>query len=172
MFYQQLAQHSHWSSELFDEQQPANNLSPWLESKGSLTAALIDLSNDDFKVIVLSEEVTTAHTHEQTKLKNKSDQDSLIREVELHIHNKAVVFARSIIPLTLVNHHENSLANLGTKPLGHLLFKEGRPRASRRDFAHVEIDNESIHARRTPYEYQGYQVLVSEFFLPEFKKYI
>ena len=173
MLYQQLSQHSDWQSDSLERKnQIPQSLLPWLQEQGSLTAALIKLSNDNFEVIVKSEAIIPAYPHEQQKLKIKGEQTSLIREVELHIHDRAVVFARSVIPLALTNQQDGSLDNLGTKPLGHLLFKEGRPRSSKRDFAHVEYNDEPIYARRTPYEYQGHQVLVSEFFLPSFLSFI
>ena len=173
MLYQQLSQHSDWQPESLEgKNQIPHSILPWLQEQGSLTAALIKLSNDNFKVIVKSEATINAYPHEQQKLNNKRDQTSLIREVELHVYDRAVVFARSVIPLALTNQQEGSLDNLGTKPLGHLLFKEGRPRSSKREFAHLYYNDEPIYARRTPYEYQGHHVLVSEFFLPSFLLFI
>ena len=56
---------------------------------------------------------------------------------------------------------QQGLASLGSKPLGHLLFKDGIMKKSRREFACVE----GIYGRRTPYEYEGGLILVNEFFL-------
>ncbi|MBX2849835.1 MAG: chorismate lyase [Acidiferrobacterales bacterium] len=173
MSYQQLTRNAHWQSDVpTDAKEQLAPIKPWLLDQGSLTAALISLSNDNFKVVVLNEEVTTAYQHEQQKLNFAPDQKSQIREVELHIHDQAVVFARSIIPLTLVDQQEGGLGKLGTKPLGHLLFKEGKPRVSKRDFAAIEFADKIVHARRTPYQYQGHHVLVSEFFLPSFLTFV
>ena len=91
-----------------------------------------------------------------------------IREVELMIYETPVVYARSIIPSDLTQRKETGLANLGSKPLGHLLFKDGRMRKSRREFTCVE----GIFGRRTPYEYEGGTILVNEFFLDALKKYL
>lgn len=173
MLYQQLSQFEHWITEISEDQQVIpSNLMPWLLKQGSLTTALIKLSNDNFKVVVKAETQTIAYANEQKKLNFELDQISLIREVELHIHDQAVVFARSIIPLALTNQQAGNLDTLGTKPLGHLLFKDGKPKSSRRDYAVIDDNDQTIYARRTPYVYQGHQVLVSEFFLPSFSMFI
>ena len=77
---------------------------------------------------------------------------------------------RSILPLSLVEKTQTGLANLGQKPLGHLLFKEGEMRVSKRQFAQTSFQGKCIYARRTPYQYMGSSILVSEFFLPNVEK--
>ena len=168
-----LSRHNDWRSESDENRfRLPNSLSKWLLDKGSLTAALTTLSNGDFQVKQKWQEITSAHTHEQAKLNLSVNQTSLIREVELCIYDEAVVFARSIIPLDLTGGNEDSLENLGTKPLGHLLFKDGNIRVSKRDFAKIKTPESIIFARRTPYDYLKRQILVSEFFLPTFEKYL
>jgi len=173
MDYSKLKQSSSWRVDTVLSQNSIDEkLAPWLTDKGSLTSALTALSDNNFQVRLLDQGIAVPYLHEQQKLNYSENQTSLIREVELHIHDQAVVFARSIIPLELTNPRQGSLDKLGTKPLGHLLFKEGRARASKREFARVEVADQIIHARRTPYEYQDHQVLVSEFFLPSFLSFI
>ncbi len=169
----QLSEHSSWwldSTE--NEQKLPQKLSSWLLNKGSLTAALMTLSDGDFKVEVVWQGVAVAHPHEQQKLGIEKTQKTLIREVELNIFGQPVVFARSIIPLDFAGSEQSSLENLGSKPLGHLLFKDGNIRVSKREFAKIGVDKEVIHARRTPYDYENKQILVSEFFLPSFCQYL
>jgi chorismate--pyruvate lyase len=147
-------------------------LRPWVTDRGSLTAALIRLSDDYFQVRVLRERIAVPYFHEQKKLGRPYQLAALIREVELEIHGEAVVYARSIVPLSLVTNGRNGLANLGRTPLGHLLFKDGRIRVSKRELTSFCCDDDSIAARRTPYDYQGTTILVSEFFLPSFRRYL
>ena len=64
------------------------------------------------------------------------------------------------------------LKNLGGTPLGHLLFKDGKMRVSKREFLNLQIKQNTLYARRTPYDYLDSRILVSEFFLPEFNKYL
>ncbi len=147
-------------------------LRPLICAKGSLTLALSSLSNEDFSVNVLSQVVATPMFHEQIALSQPFSRAAMIREVELKLSDTAVVFARSIIPLELVSSGRNGLANLGRTPLGHLLFKDGNIRVSKRQILQTTIDGVSVAARRTPYDYQGSQILVSEYFLPALKDYL
>ncbi len=134
--------------------------------RGSLTQALQAIDKDSFEVRVLKEEVCTPYDHEQIKLSRPLSQSALVREVELCLFKSAVVYARSIIPLELLRSDANGLAGLGKTPLGQVLFTDGRIRVSKRQFL---LDTNEVGqevARRTPYEYQGHTILVSEFFLP------
>lgn len=171
--YSVLSRHSQWHVDnTFNQRRIPVPYKPWLTTKGSLTAALMGLSNGSFAVHVLNQQVTIPFAHEQTKLARPLSRAAMVREVELRIHGQAVVYARSIIPLALISNGRNGLANLGRTPLGHLLFRDGRIRISKRQFAHIEHNSTIIQARRTPYEYQGATILVSEFFLPSFNQYI
>ena len=171
--YLPLAQHSNWWA---DTPNAVMRIRPemqgWTTDRGSLTAALIKLSDDHFQVRVLQERIAVPYFHEQRKLHRPLHHAAMIREVELEIHGEAVVYARSIVPLPLVTNGRNGLANLGRTPLGHLLFKDGRIRVSKRELTLLNKDGYAIAARRTPYDYQGHTILVSEFFLPSFNKYI
>ena len=144
----------------------------WLSDRGSLTSALIELSNDNFRVNVLRQRIAIPTWHEQRNLGQPLHIAAMIREVELLLYDTPVVFARSIIPLRLVKMGKSSLGGLGNAPLGYFLFKAGNIRLSKRQLAATEISNQSHYARRTPYDYKGSTVLVSEFFLPAFDGFI
>lgn len=169
---EQLFQNHQW---LADSQWLQNSfpkeISPWLCETGSLTTAIKAIAKGTFKVNVLSQRVGIPVWHEQRKLGRALHHAALIREVELTIFDQAIVCARSIIPLQLANSGANGLANLGATPLGHLLFKDGRMTVSKREFLKPRGLVLDGFARRTPYEYQGSQILVSEFFLAPFQKY-
>ena len=139
-----------------------------MSDRGSLTSALRAIANDTFEVRVIAENLGRPFASEATKLNLPEKSQATIREVELMIYETPVVYARSIIPSDLTQRKETGLANLGSKPLGHLLFKDGRMRKSRREFTCVE----GIFGRRTPYEYEGGTILVNEFFLDALKKYL
>lgn len=143
-----------------------NELRSMITAKGSLTTALTELSDGDFRVNVLDQQIKVPYWHEQRKLNRPLSRAALIRQVELKIDGESVVYARSIIPLALVLKGQSGLANLGRTPLGHLLFKDGRVRISKREFATFTLANAEISARRTPYDYQGSTILVTELFLP------
>ena len=144
--------------------------------RGSLTQALKSIDQQSFQVKVLSEKIDRPHPHEQLKLARDLAREALIREVELCVYGTAVVFARSIIPLSLSANSlatdSGGLAGLGTTPLGQVLFTDGNIRVSKRDYLFFEHDERPLIARRTPYEYHGKTILVSEFFLPALQHYI
>lgn len=139
-----------------------------MSDKGSLTSALRSISNETFEVKVLKEELTKPYPSEAEKLGLKTNINAKIRQVELFIHGTPVVYARSVIPTYLIERAETGLANLGTKPLGHLLFKDGKMKKSRREFTSIE----GVQGRRTPYDYEGGTILVNEFFLTALKNYL
>ena len=143
--------------------EPLNKL---VTSYGSLTKALTELRND-FSVNVLSQRVELPFYHEQKLIKKPLGRQAVIREVELQIMGESVVFARSILPLSLILKNQSGLADLGKKPLGHLLFKKGQIKVSKRQFCEINFQGKKCQARRTPYEYMGSTILVSEFFLPK-----
>ncbi len=146
-------------------------LRPWLCDQGSLTSTLKSLADGTFEVELLSQKIARPAISEQRSLRQACDQSAMIRQVNLCIHGEPVVYARSIIPLSLSKHGGGGLAALGRTPLGHLLFKNGRIRVSRREFTVVQADSKIMAARRSPYEYLGETILVSEFFLPSLRKY-
>ncbi len=147
-------------------------LAPWLSDRGSLTSALKEIADRTFEVRVISQRLTVPRWHEQKKLGRQLNAVAMIREVNLLIHGEAVVFARSIIPLAISGRGVGGLANLGGTPLGHLLFKDGRIRVSRREFCSVQWYGKPVYARRTPYDYLNHRILVSEYFLPSLQKYL
>ncbi|RBP53794.1 chorismate--pyruvate lyase family protein [Arenicella xantha] len=165
--YTNLAKYPIW---LRDTPNAVHRFEPRLQTlitdKGSLTAALIRLGRGAFRVRVLRQAIALPYFHEQRKLARPLSAAAMIREVELLVHDVPVVYARSIVPLTLVSQGRSGLANLGRTPLGHLLFKDGRIRVSKREFSTPELNTTVLAARRTPYDYQGSTILVSEFFLP------
>jgi len=170
--YKQLAADSHWQANNASIQDNiALKIQPFLLNDGSLTKQLMDLSDGHFEVIVVDEKIESPYSHEQQKLQTEGDEQAMIRQVELKIFDEVVVFARSIIPISLINTKKNSLANLGQKPLGHLLFRDGNMDISEREFNYLVIDNEEFFARRTPYQYQETNILVSEFFLTTLSKF-
>jgi len=166
--YSLLGKHQTWLKDtpLLVRRQP-KQIRALVNDKGSLTAALGELSQGNFTVNLLRQKLSPPYFHEQIKLGRPLHKAAMIREVELLAKGVPVVYARSIVPLRLLNNGRTSLAKLGKTPLGHLLFKDGRIRVSKREFAFIDYHGQEILARRTPYEYQGSIILVAEFFLPE-----
>jgi len=172
MSYSGLNLSSRWRADnVLSQQTIPNNLRVLMTDQGSLTHALMTLSEGKFQVNVLNQGMAVPYWHEQRKLDRPLSRAAMVRQVELKIHGEAVVYARSIIPLALAMKGGNGLVNLGHKPLGHLLFKHGKIRVSKREFAEFQFDNKVIQARRTPYDFQASRILVTEVFLPALAKW-
>ena len=171
--YSLLGRHDHWLADnSYSISRQPERLKPLVNHKGSLTSVLIALADGDFEVNLLGQKISLPYYHEQIKLRRPLYKAAMVREVELVIGGVAVVYARSIVPLNLVSKGKSGLANLGRTPLGHLLFKDGKIRVSKREFATIDYNGTNITARRTPYDYQGSVILVAEFFLPSIEKFI
>ena len=152
-------------------------LRSWLFDASSLTAKLVRYSSGDFHVELLSQE-TRRPTWDEAKVLNiASGQFALIRQVRLCCNGKAVVYARTVIPLSTLKGAERSYANLGNRPLGAMLFAD---KSMRRDEVMVTklLPESSLHkktgapnvpvwGRRSVFHVGGKPLLVSEYYLPD-----
>ncbi len=98
----------------------ALHLKDWLLDQGSLTARL-KRNSTSFSVELLGQETQLCHASEANEF-IKADEPVLVREVLLYCDDIPQVFARSLIPLSSLTGEEQALANLGTQPLGQVLF--------------------------------------------------
>ena len=167
-----LAEGTNWRSDnSLTKRNMPSLMRPWLCDQGSLTAALKNIADGTFEVQVIAQKIALPFWHEQRKLGRAQHLAAMVREVNLCIHGQPVVFARSVIPLSLAKQGGGGLARLGQTPLGHLLFKSGQIRISRREFLEYQNDFSRVYARRTPYEYLGESILVTECFLPSINEF-
>ena len=95
-------------------------LKDWLLDQGSLTARLKSHSTT-FRVELLGQEQQVCSLDEANEF-IKAGEAVLVREVLLYCDDVPQVFARSLIPLSSLTGEEQTLANLGTQPLGQVLF--------------------------------------------------
>lgn len=138
----------------------------WLNDEHSLTERLMAISQTGFEVELLQQAVGIPLWHEQAVLNQAPHRAATVREVVLRVDNEPFVLARSIIPMQLMRSYNSGLTELGTQPLGQLLFTNGRARIRRRQFTSIHSAGQRIYARRTPYAYKGSVILVCEFYLP------
>ena len=169
----------HFEERVFNYMVPAN-LACWLFDPASLTARLIIASDGNFRVRLMSQSWGTPLWNEAQRLGMRQRQMALIREVFLYCNDKPWVFARTVIPRTTLTGKENYLANLGSKPLGAVLFAD--PKRHRDQFevtclregdllyAHANqlADNKpaEIWGRRSAFYLSDKPLLVNEIFLP------
>jgi len=182
--YENLVKHTKW----YTERHPSVSQLPpdwlnWLLHRGSLTERLMAFSEDKFQVNVLSQRWERPLNHEAQSLGIPLHLVARIREVELCCDGVVVVFARSVMPLQVFLEQRHVLANIGSRPLGHLLFKDGKIRISKRNIAissglasdvvrgkalnkgDSNEEAKTIYGRSTPYQYINREILVSEYFV-------
>ena len=101
---------------------------------------------------------------------------ALVRQVLLCCGDKPLVYARTVIPATTIKGAQRRFANMGSRPLGAMLFAD---RTMRREAVQVSLLAEShdanryvkadaaVWGRRSVFRVSGKPILVSEYFLPE-----
>ena len=95
----------------------------WLVDEGSLTAKLVDLSGDNFKLELQSQERRVISNEEKLILE-LSEVDTVIdRKVLLKGRDAPWIFAHSVIPLSSATGDLKVLKNLNNRSLGEFLFK-------------------------------------------------
>ena len=148
----------------------------WLYNPSSLTKRLIQRCPDKFRVELLSQMVKRPTFDEARRLNIRSGRSALIREVLLYCGDTAVVYARTVIPLSTLTGPQKRYANLGNRPLGAMLFAD---RSMRRDtveitalnpgdvlYVQTRCEDEIVWGRRSVFHVGGKPLLVSEYFLP------
>jgi chorismate--pyruvate lyase len=139
----------------------------WLQDKGSLTQRLIQASDGHFSVRVVSNRWGIPSQSEAEALMIKPRQKAIIREVELLCHNQVWVCARSIIPHSTLRGRLRQFKNIGTQPLGALLFKH--PNMIRGALEVTSLQQVNSHqqhwARRSVFYLDGKGILVTEVFM-------
>jgi len=151
----------------------------WLLHPGSLTQRLLDASDGQFKVEVLSQSLLRPSLSERRALSLPDHRLALVREVILIGRGEPWVFARSVIPLQTLTGRLRKLRRLDSRPLGALLFSDstmtreplewaciepnGQPLA-----AQLEAMDKSVWGRRSVFQLSAKPMLVCEVFLPSF----
>lgn len=163
---------------LIHKRQFSDPIKSWIYEQGSLTKRLRQRYAERFRVKILFQQWTQPTIDESRLLNLKAHSHCLIREVALQVDDSPLILARSIIPKSTIKIAARKLRNLGTRPLGEVIFayhdlsRESletirlhpdhfKPPCSRQ--YHIK---QSIWGRRTCYAIQKQRLLVSEFFLP------
>lgn len=160
--------------QLFNQSVPAELL-PWLFDVSSLTARLLDLCGKDFTVHVISQQWQRLSAEEARAMSLSNVQAALVRQVLLCCGDKPLVYARTVIPVTTVTGAQRRYANMGSRPLGAMLFAD---RTMRREAVQIALlenahaasryikGEEEVWGRRSVFRVSGKPLLVSEYFLP------
>ena len=121
----------------------SKHLLTWLLETGSLTAKL-KLHSQSFRVEVLGQKIESCDESEANGFIKVGDK-VLVREVILYCDNVPQVFARSLLPLSTLTDDEEQLAELGSQPLGQVLFNN--PSLERKNLEIACFDHNSSVAK-------------------------
>lgn len=157
-------------------------LSGWLLDTASLTRRLQRLCPGTFRVQVLSQAWDVPGIDEARVLGMRQAGVAIIRQVHLLCDGQPWIYARTVIPATSLRGKLQGLANLGTRPLGGVLFADPGMQRGPLEVAricrgesvfqaatgHLAQHPEEIWGRRTVFRLSGRPLLVSEVFLPDF----
>lgn len=143
-------------------------LLPYLTATGSLTAKLEALSGQKLIVNPQFEGRQTLSLNEKKQLDlplNRSH-SAWVREVMLYgqIDDEAWVKARSVFPFISLIGETKQLTNLGTTPIGYVMFGRGGAVMVKR-WLTLTPDG---WQRTSVYDWQKRKLLISETFLPAF----
>lgn len=145
---------------------PSPQVRDWLHEPGSLTARLVHAAQGEFRVQLLAQYWGRPAPEEARRLGLRAGRFALIREVALLGRGKPWVRARSVLPVSSLTGAGRRLRRLGTRSLGHLLFRDPTLRRGPIEIARVSQPEGRVFARRSHLVYHGRPVLVAECFLP------
>jgi chorismate--pyruvate lyase len=145
----------------------------WLQVEDSLTRRL-QASFKDFKVANVSQHWAHPLPDEADLLGLRPNQTALIREVWLQSGESLLVFARSVLPRASLRGAWRDLGQLGSRPLGAVLFADRKVSRTPLTFCKLSchhpisrrIDQAGLWARRSVFMRAGRAILVTETFLP------
>jgi len=157
----------------------SNNLCHWLLDEGSLTARLKSHCQH-FRVELLGQQQIACSALEANEL-IKTGEPVLVREVVLYCNEVAQVFARSLLPISSLTGDEQQLADLGTQPLGQVLFNNPSLIRQRIELANFSADSQvcklakqlkqpsrqTLWGRRSVFMLENKPLMVAEVFLPK-----
>lgn len=170
-----------WSPATQKQWQMPRALAPWLTDQGSLTARLIEHSQQQFEVVVIAQGWGRARTSEARLLRCAPRQQMLVREVVLMGRGQPWVFARSLIPVSSLNGRLKALKQLDNRPLGALLFQHPNMHRDPIEVATIGAEHDYVKSaavslassdnlwgRRSVFYLDENPLMVSEVFLPAF----
>jgi chorismate--pyruvate lyase len=146
---------------------PSAIVESWLKDQGSLTQALVNKSQNNFQVDLISEEwVTYCNPELLTKFGPlDSTHRFWSRKVILMGKNRPWVTAHTLLPEHSMFSPLKEVLELNKKPLGEFLFNHPQLIRTGLDFALV---NKDFWGRRSLFFLFGKPIMVAEFFLPQF----
>ena len=101
---------------------------------------------------------------------------ALVRQVLLCCDDQPLIYARTVIPVTTLRGARRRYGNMGSRPLGAMLFADRTMQREEVRVAELSATHEAnqynktdeaVWGRRSVFRVSGKPLLVSEYFLPE-----
>ena len=154
---------SSWiTSKEFHNESIGTHVKSWLTETGPITNRI--KSNGTFKLELIKDEVGTVKRIDANFL-GEDLGEIKIREVLLLSNNKPKVFARSLIPNRTIEKGLSELGELGSKPLGDILFEKEIFKKIETVFAKFSESGNLYWGRKSKYLVKVYPLSVMEVFL-------
>lgn len=154
---------SSWiTSKEFHNESIDTHVKSWLTETGPITNRI--KSNGTFKLELIKDEVGTVNRIDANFL-GEDLGEIKIREVLLLSNNKPKVFARSLIPNRTIEKGLSELGELGSKPLGDILFEKEIFKKIETVFAKFSESGNLYWGRKSKYLVKVYPLSVMEIFL-------
>ena len=134
----------------------------WLCENGPITKRISE--NEDFELNLLREEIDEVDEVEKRYLGNNIG-DIKVREVILLGNKIPKVYAKSLIPVKTIEKGFSKLGNLGTKPLGDILFEKNIFYKIDAMYSSFSYENNIFWGRKTKYLVKNLPFSVMEIFL-------
>lgn len=165
----------------------SDEMAAWLFDAGSLTKRLRQAGGGDFRVKLLTQQFERPLLCERRALGLDDRTIALVRQVHLYCAGEIKVYARTVMPLSMLHGSSRGLAHLGGRPLGEILFRDKSMRRSPMQIARIDAGDlfyrwgvpddvtgrrrDQIWGRRSVFRLSGRPLLVNEIFLPPLPKY-
>ena len=121
-------------------------------------------TNEKFELKLLQDDLGDINKSDRSFIGHLSG-DIKIREVILYGNKNPRVFAQSIIPVETINQGLSKLGELGTKPLGDILFEKNIFKKENTMFAQFKDEKNIFWGRKTKYNVKNKPFSVMEVFL-------
>ena len=138
------------------------NIKSWLIEKGPITKRI--KSEESFKLNLIKDEISAVDDSEKKFLEESSDKIK-VREVILMGNNIPRVYAKSLIPIRTIENGFSRLGELGTKPLGDILFEKEIFKKTDVVYAQFQVQDSIFWGRKTKYIVKNMPLSVMEVFL-------
>ncbi|MEL6114705.1 chorismate lyase [Photobacterium sp. SP02] len=139
-------------------------LQSWLQENGSLSRRFARYCHQ-FSVLLLAQEPIKAGSLQPDEQAMLGPVDCLERIVLLHGDGVPWVFGRTLIPVPTMTGEEQDIARLGESPLGYRVFTDQSARRDALQLARLNVNDDTLWARRSRLWVKEKPMLVAELFL-------